>query len=123
MNYKKIAFLFYHFTHIDTNFADIYKDYKDTKNCFYAFDNQKRKCSHDSSETDYGDIWYDGDIVKLELNTVNKSLSLHINDENYGVGFDNIYFNHTTYYLAISFFGKFCKGEIQLIEFNQKRIT
>ena len=110
------------------------KSYKDSsfydKSSFYfASDGEILLCHDDSlidDDTidnfgliDDSDYWQKCDLIKMELNTKNKTIKYYKNWENEGIGFKNIDFGNKICNLAISIGDE---ESIKLIDFEQKFI-
>ena len=86
--------------HVNRNFAIVRNEYyvidaKGTKKYRTVQNNKHQRLS-------YGKKLNEGDIVKMEINTENKTMQFWINDEDQGIAFENITFDDFEYHLAIS---------------------
>ena len=73
----------------------------DEKDIFYAIGDQFSVISNDIDQ-DWDDPIEEGDIVKMNVNTMDKTMAICVNNDSRGVVFKNIEFNDTEYYLAVT---------------------
>ena len=100
---------------IEKNFTSHYNH----KNpVYYAFDSDGYKISTDDqwADNEYGKQCKSGDIVKMEVNILNKTITFYINDKCYGIAYKNIDFENKTYNMAVSMHGS--TDSVQLIAFQ-----
>ena len=100
---------------------DDFSDYATNNNDFYAF------CdgyiyNQQILEDEYSELSVkNNDIIKMELNTKDKTLKYYINDKDQGIAFKNIAFKNKIFNLAIGFLSRSTES-VQLIDFIQRKI-
>ena len=92
--------------HIDSNFTS----YDSNKFCAISHDGHRtlNGCDYEEPENEsvssygYGNGMDVGDVVKMELNTMNKTMEFWVNGKSRGIAFRNILFDEIEYYFAVS---------------------
>ena len=85
------------------------KLYSKTYSAYFGLDSSNKQfCNDDFSQYQHNCSEFYGkternenDVIKMELNVLNKTLVFYINDEYQGIVFDNINFKNKTYYFAV----------------------
>eukprot|EP01084_Bolivina_argentea_P297262 512103_1 len=95
----------------------------ENSNDFYAIRNNGWKYSFliaNEEESEPYSGWTQGDTVKMELNTMQKTLGYYVNDKYHGIAFDNIDCKNKTYKMAVcmSNWSYNAEGELELIAFE-----
>ena len=91
---------------------------------YYAMDHCGSKHNHIEGEEEYGVEFGVNSIVKMEVNTKEKTIEYWVNGKSQGVAFKNVDFDDCVYYFAVSL----CTNEfdyahcVRLINFEQKFI-
>ena len=90
---------------------------------YYAIDvrgsKKSRISGQSSTRVNYGKRMKEGDIVKMDINTKDRTMSFWINDEYQGIAFEDVAFDGVEYYLAISLFKQNCEHWVKLLDFRQ----
>ena len=79
--------------------------YREKGHAYYAFSPSGLKTSHVEHRVfkEYGKKMKVGDIVRMEVNTNDKTMKVYLNGEDLGIAHENILFDEREYYLAVSF--------------------
>lgn len=91
---------------------------------YYAIDHCGLKYGHIEGEEEYGIRFGVNSVVRMEVNTKDKTIEYWINGKSQGVAFENVDFDDCEYYFAVSL----CTNEyeyahcVKLIDFQQKFI-
>ena len=82
---------------LDNDFSENYEHKDYAKSNFWAISNLKDKFSNDIYAVSYGSKWKNDDIITMLLDTINEKLSFYVNDEDFGVAFEDMILHKETY--------------------------
>ena len=99
--------------YINTDFSEPYINSYD----FYAYNSVGKIYSRNNVGREWKNGFKRGDIVKMEVDAMNKTLSFYINDEYQGIAVQNIDFENKKYNMAIYLYDN--RNEIELMDFQQ----
>ena len=78
--------------------------FREIENTYYAFSPSALKTSSVEHQVikPFGKKMKQGDIVRMEINTNDRTMKVYVNGEDLGIAHDNIVFDEKVYYLAVS---------------------
>eukprot|EP01084_Bolivina_argentea_P285526 489659_1 len=85
--------------------------------CYYSYGNGRKYSNELPGGKLYGYMFYNRFIIKMEINTKQKTLKYYTNGIDEGIAFQDINFKNTTYHLAITMQDK--NDSVQIIKFQQ----
>ena len=85
----------------------------------YGWGTDKKSYNTDGGQVNvvkYGELIQENDLIKMELNTMDKSLRYFRNGMDQGIAFTNVKLENGTYYLAITMWEQ--QASLQLLDFE-----